>query len=812
MSARPRSHTITIMIPGNGNKPSIPPILAFAILLLLSLYVFKDILSGMNAPFGISYKNDHPWSEVISPREASRIESFIKDPILQTWPWLKYAHEQLHKGDFPLWNTDQFSGMPFLANRLTGLLNPLVLIPVYFFDPINAQVFIYFIHYLLAGFFLFLFLRELKLDSPVAMLGTIAYLLQGAYIPWDGISCTDGAYFPMCMYFLERMLNRRDKTGIIGFIISFWFFAVTGYPQFLVYSVYVFFAWVIFSGSLKLKPIVKRLSALSIIIIIAVLMGAMQLLPTAEFFEQSPRIGHAFEQHLATINPLEQVDSPVTLLRLFFPKFWGDYLTDKENLYEESVMKTYLHGYAGILFAFGALFLPLIWRNRRARIWAIIFILGSLFVAWNKFFMFAVAILPGFRISQVKPHFMTNVAMIITACYVLNYLTANLRTSEILFKKLARVNFWMLASILGIVTLIVICVFNPSIITEQDQNRNFQMLKGFIFIIASTYGLMLFRSGRISLNLTYALIIFIAIIDLLPYHTHIMVEVPRDRAIFTTPGIEYLQERMDPNNPFRIFRDRRQHMLPPNSPILLGLQEIGGFDSMLVGDYVDYFRAIDSNMAANPRLLDVPSNPDVYNLPFWDFLGVRYFVSPERVNYLPPDWEIVYENEMVIYENPDWLPRWYCVNDFIPAGGVGPSFEFSRNIDPSTSVVIDVEGDAAINQPQLPLWDSYEPGKVELISYSADEVVLNVEAEDSTFLVFSDTYYPGWKVWVDGKPGTVKRTDGIIKGVWILAGNHEVRFLYDPISWKIGWALALLGLILLPLTIKYVKKLLSPDV
>ena len=754
-----------------GKKPAVPNIFALVFIFLLTLFVFGDIIFGDKAPFAISYKNDHPWVNVISNREASLPESFIKDPILESWPWIHYAHEQLHMGDFPLWNTDQLSGMPYLASRLTGLLNPLILIPVYFFEPVDAQVVIYFVHFLLAGFFIFLFLRELKVDSPVAILGSIAYLLQGAYIPWGGITSTDRAYFPMCMYFLERALNRRDKTGIIGFIISFWLLTITGYPQFVVYSIYVLIIWAIFSRSMKLKALGKRLIAVGIILTIAVLMGAMQHIPGIELYEHSSRSGTEYSSNIASINELEKLDSPVTLLRLFFPKFWGDYLTDEESLYEEPVLKTYIHGYAGILIAFGAFFLPLVWRNRHARIWALFFIIGCLFIVWNKIFLIFVSVLPGFRISSVKPHFMTNVAMIITACYVLNHLIANLKENEKLYKKLARVNFWMLAAIVGLVVLIAVLFFQPSLLTAQDQNRNLQMLKGAIFLWIASFSLMQFKTGRLSKKLTYALLILLTLIDLIPYHSHIMVKVPRDRAIFTTPGIEFMQERMNRENPFRIFRDRKLRMLPPNCPTLLGLQEIGGSNSMVVGDYMNFFREIDANMTVSPRVLDVPSNPEVYDDPFWDFLGVRYFASPERIEYLPSDWEVVYEDEMVIYENPDWMPRWYVTD--------------GENI-------IDAE--------------------ITVQRYTADQIVLEVTSEERGLLVYSDNNYPGWRLWVDGYEQGIITANEIVKGADIPAGTHTVRFLYDPKGYKVGWILAIFSLILIPFTFGYIRKLLAPDV
>jgi hypothetical protein len=787
--------------------------LCIGLILVLALWVFSGIILGRTAPFGMSYKADHPWVDVISGEEHDRVESFIRDPILQTWPFIHYMHESIRNGDFPLWNIDQFSGTPFIANRCTGLLNPLVLIPTAIFEPVTAQSVIYFFHFLMAGIFFFLFIRELKLDSPVALFGSIAYMLQGAYIPWGGISSSDAAYFPMVMYFLERMLNRKDKVGIIGFIFSFYLLSITGYPQIVIYTIYIIIAWILFSRSGGIKVLGKRTLAVGIMLGIALMISAMQSLPTVEFYMQSPRTTPEYQQALASANVLEVMDSPVTLIRYFFPKMWGDYISDREIFYPEIIVKTYIHGYLGILAAFAALFFPLVYRNRRARFFSILFLIGCLFIAWNQLFIVVAGILPGLRISSIKPHFITNIAIIITACYVINHLITNLKINERLSKKLERVNFWLLSGVVGLVFVIIIYSLKLYPVTSLDHSRTFQMISGIFILFIATLVLRQFTLGRINAGLTYTLIVIITLIDLVPYQSHIMIQVPRNRAIWTTQGIEFLQDRMETEGPFRIFRNRKRKMLPANSTTLLGLQEMGGFIPMVVGDYSNYFASINPAMTRNRQVIDSPPDMELFSEPFWDFLNVKYFVSPDEIDLPDEKWLIVYNDEMVIYENQDCLPRWYCVSDVFNVDSIEDAFNFSREIDPAETAIVNVDVVVDISRaPEPPGWEPPEPGTVDLVSYTSDEVILDVESDSGTYLVFSDTYYPGWRAWIDGKPAEISRTNGIIKGIWVPEGRHTVRFLYDPLSYKIGWALAILGLMLIPLAIKPVRKLLENDV
>jgi hypothetical protein len=57
-----------------------------------------------------------------------------------------------------------------------------------------------------------------------------------------------------------------------------------------------------------------------------------------------------------------------------------------------------------------------------------------------------------------------------------------------------------------------------------------------------------------------------------------------------------------------------------------------------------------------------------------------------------------------------------------------------------------------------------------------------VEAEGPGSLVFSEIYYPGWKVWLDDNLKELKQAEKIFLSVDVPAGKHEVIFAYCPKS------------------------------
>ena len=85
--------------------------------------------------------------------------------------------------------------------------------------------------------------------------------------------------------------------------------------------------------------------------------------------------------------------------------------------------------------------------------------------------------------------------------------------------------------------------------------------------------------------------------------------------------------------------------------------------------------------------------------------------------------------------------------------------------------------------------------KVEFISESNNRLHLQVMAAENGLLVLSDTYYPGWRAFVDGKGTKIYRADYTIRAIPLDTGAHRVELVYDPISFKLGAGAALLGIL-----------------
>jgi hypothetical protein len=73
------------------------------------------------------------------------------------------------------------------------------------------------------------------------------------------------------------------------------------------------------------------------------------------------------------------------------------------------------------------------------------------------------------------------------------------------------------------------------------------------------------------------------------------------------------------------------------------------------------------------------------------------------------------------------------------------------------------------------------------------EVEISTDNPAPAFLVFNETYDPGWGVTVDGRPTPHVRVNGVVQGAVIPPGRHLVAWRYRPQGLDLGLKLTLLA-------------------
>lgn len=90
-----------------------------------------------------------------------------------------------------------------------------------------------------------------------------------------------------------------------------------------------------------------------------------------------------------------------------------------------------------------------------------------------------------------------------------------------------------------------------------------------------------------------------------------------------------------------------------------------------------------------------------------------------------------------------------------------------------------------------------DPGTATILRDRGEAVRVRVRPRRPSHLVLTDTWYPGWRARVDGRPRPVRRANGFFRAVRVCPGDREVVFRYRPASFRVGGAVSLASLALL---------------
>ncbi len=77
-------------------------------------------------------------------------------------------------------------------------------------------------------------------------------------------------------------------------------------------------------------------------------------------------------------------------------------------------------------------------------------------------------------------------------------------------------------------------------------------------------------------------------------------------------------------------------------------------------------------------------------------------------------------------------------------------------------------------------------GTATLIVDEPERIIIETDAARPGLLVLTDTFYPGWRVTVDGTPADLLQANYLFRGVYVPAGAQRVEFTYHPAPFRRG--------------------------
>jgi len=260
------------------------------------------------------------------------------------------------------------------------------------------------------------------------------------------------------------------------------------------------------------------------------------------------------------------------------------------------------------------------------------------------------------------------------------------------------------------------------------------------------------------------------------------------------------QEILKDKSHFRVW-NRSVSSFNDNSPTSYFHNSIGGYHGAKLRRYQE---VIDSAMGRDIFRFDstvaiVRSEEDLVTVfektPILNMLNTKYIIF--HPSYPP-------------LLNQKALGNAWFVQEAMIAENANAELAALLSIDPAREAVIDMKFGDLVTAPKYTL---EEGDKIELESVRSNELVYRYSAKGERLAVFSEIYYPsGWKAFIDGKESEHFRADYVLRAMVLPGGDHEVRFLFDPSSYKNGNRISLASSLLLILLLagygamKFMKK------
>lgn len=147
-------------------------------------------------------------------------------------------------------------------------------------------------------------------------------------------------------------------------------------------------------------------------------------------------------------------------------------------------------------------------------------------------------------------------------------------------------------------------------------------------------------------------------------------------------------------------------------------------------------------------------------------------------------------NSGTVYENQKILPKAFFVDSLVYADTPVEAFDFVSNPEVDYSKVAVVE-----NSEQIPI-STDSTSEVSITNYTGSEIILNVSRSTPGFLVLSEIYYPaGWVATLNGEEIEILKTNYVLRGLKIPAGDHELVMEFKPSSYSLGVTLGWISLV-----------------
>jgi hypothetical protein len=731
-----------------------------------------DNIIGLYNPFIDYYRG-------VYPRGFPYKNYLLTDPVKTQYPWRNLAINMEKKLQIPIWNPYSFSGTPLLANISSAVFYPGNIVFFLLSFPLGWSLLIL-LQPVLAGIFLYLYLRNLKLSPLPCMLGALAFAFSGFSVAWMewGTIVQTALWLPLILLSIDNTFEYLKKSRLKKVFLWNIIFIFATISSFLAGFLQIFFYVFLISVLYFLLRFIrnrnrKTLYCLLLDFGIVILLIAVQLIPTIRFISLS---GRSLDQANWGNNPGWFVPWK-HLVQFFSPDFFGNPAT--LNYWGTFNYGEFI-GYIGILPLLMAFVAILYGRS------AVIVRFFTFLVLCAMIFALPTGIsripfllkIPYLSTSQpTRLLFIVDFGLAVLAAYGLEYFLNHKK--KILYPIL------IFTLIFSIIWIVIIMGLNSSHMLIARKNT---ILPTGLFIVISIVLLLLtypylqnitrtkFLFGRRNSFIVFLmLMISLTALELTRFNLKFNPFTPQSFLYPQTKTISFLQKNLGLS---RIMTDDSP-TFPPDFSVMYKIQSVDGYDSLYLLRYAEFVTALERNKPdISPPFpfsrIIIPHNIDSK---LADFLGVKYFIARSKSRSTKII-KVFSEGKTIVYNNPFAFSRAFFVNTTECFSGKEMVIKkmFSPQTDLRQRAFLE-EKDGCLNLPT-----NWSEGKVTKINYSENNISVETENPGEGFLVFVDSYYPTWKAKIYNHNTNITQeakillTDFAFRGIAVPKGKNTITF------------------------------------
>jgi hypothetical protein len=745
------------------------------------------------------------------------------DNAQQHYPQTVFLHQALRSGHIPQWFPGVGMGFPTVAEGQAAHFHPIRLLLALAFPPAAAFMLEAGLCVALAGIFTYLFLRRFRLLRSACFLGGVCQMFGASSVIYIRNIALHRSLclLPLGMYFAEKFARSGRLRYAAAFSLIVALQLLSGHPTVavitsvgtMVYLVSRVFqrSW---SAKEPLRPAVAMLGRISGAWLLAVTLGAglaaIQIVPTLLHTRNSIRQG-GFRFEYATglsarLGDLPQVAFPYAYAQ-------GDWLDDSgpwRRDFNPVPSSNFYVGALPLLLAAVALWWKQRWPSPVVPLAASLVVACGIALGPRTPLFPAIWSLPGMNSMRFPSRFL------LLASFCLACLAAiGFHRAEALKRlKSEPKRLWSpVVLACGFISL-----FACALWLLRPKFQSGVLISTGIFCVALLFcgALLQVRRGK---WLIRVLVTVIVLVDLWSFRVAFGYSrlAPAEPNLRPPDAMGLLRDETEPYRIMSLYSveqvsNRTEHLrelLAANLCTIWAVDSTDAWASLFpkrkYAVWEEFLWELENSPTGAKSLAGILGA-----------LNVKYVVAPVSVTLA--DWTPARRTKhATIWRNPSFLPRAFLVGQVVPerleyrsewearsrrrleayhrmVADWWSRLEDAQILDHILERAVDYSTTAFVSGESVPPLQGPDPHwEVKKTSGAGDPDTMRfqVRTRKPAFLVVSNSFYPGWTATVNGQPTQVHRTNWLVQGVFVPAGESEVVFRFLTPGLRLGVAISL---------------------